>query len=311
MLGLSLSGGAFLGWALGANDTGNVFGTAVASRIISFRKASILCALAVIAGAYLQGNAGIGTYRSLTTQSEMTVIIVVFSAAITVTLMTLLKLPISTSQAVVGAITGIGLATKNVNWWGLEKIVICWIATPIGAMLIAILLYYLLGALIVRMPISILTRDKLLWGGLLITGVYGSYALGANNVANVTGVLSGPLSGTFSDTDLALFGGAAIAFGTITFSKRVMLAVGADIMTLDAFSGLVAVAAMALTVHIFAMIGVPVSTSQGVVGAIFGIGLIRGVNTVNYITLRNILFGWFMTPSTALIFAAAAFAIFI
>ena len=71
-----LAGGLYLGWALGANDAANVFGTAVASRIISFRKASILCALAIIAGAVLQGGGGIHTLSGLTDQTSATLVVV-------------------------------------------------------------------------------------------------------------------------------------------------------------------------------------------------------------------------------------------
>ena len=61
-----LLGGLYLGWALGANDASNVFGTAVGAKIISFRQAAVLCALALIAGAALQGEAGIHTLSGLT-----------------------------------------------------------------------------------------------------------------------------------------------------------------------------------------------------------------------------------------------------
>ena len=61
----SLIGGLFLGWALGANDAANVFGTAVASRIITFRNAAILCSIFLIIGAVLQGEGGIHTLSGL------------------------------------------------------------------------------------------------------------------------------------------------------------------------------------------------------------------------------------------------------
>ena len=304
-----LGGGLFLGWSLGANDASNVFGTAVAARIVTYRKACILCAAAIMLGAVLQGEAGISTLGGLTEQTSTSLLIISIAAAVTTTVMTILRLPISTSQAVVGAIAGVGLATQQMNWQGLEKIVICWIATPIGAMCIACFVYKLLGALIRRIPMSMLTRDKILWSGLLIVGTYGAYALGANNVANATGIFAGQFA-ALNDQHLALLGGIAIAAGVFTYSKRVMLAVGSGIMPLDAFTALVAVTAMSVTVHIFAIIGVPVSTSQGIVGAIIGIGLMRGVSAIRFRILRNISYGWIMTPTMALILAAAGHAIF-
>jgi len=119
---LPLVGGVYLGWALGANNAGNVFGTAVASRIIRYRTACILCAIAVILGATLQGRAGIQTLSGLTHQTMSTLVLVSITAAATTTLMTFLKLPISTSQAVVGALAGVGLATRDMAWHGLAKV---------------------------------------------------------------------------------------------------------------------------------------------------------------------------------------------
>jgi PiT family inorganic phosphate transporter len=305
-----LGGGLFLGWTLGANDSANVFGTAVASRIISFRQACILCGIAVILGSFLQGAAGIHTLSGLTEQNISTAVIVTMSAAITGTFMTYLAIPISTSQAVVGAILGIALATGNADYSGLTKIVLCWIGTPIGSIIISCVLYKLLEWFFRTVPMSMLTRDKILWSGLLIAGTYGAYALGANNVTNSTGVFSG-LFENISDKTLAIIGGIAIAVGAITFSKRVMLAVGGGIMPLDAFCALIAVLSMSITVHIFAVIGAPVSTSQGIVGAIIGIGFLRGVQAIDFKTIKKIALGWVMTPIISLILAAAAYAIFL
>jgi PiT family inorganic phosphate transporter len=304
-----LLGGLYLGWGLGANDAANVFGTAVASRIISFKNAALLCGFAVILGALLQGEQGIETYSELTRQTSTTLVIVSFAAAITVTIMTLVGLPISTSQAVVGAITGVGLARGAINTAALTKVVICWIGTPIGAMAAAMLIYFLVSRFFRHVPMGMLTRDKLIWSGLIVVGVYGSYALGANNVANVTGIFSGQLPG-INDRQLALAGGVAIALGVMTFSWRVMQTVGDRIMPIEPFTAFVAVGAMSLTVHLFAFIGVPVSTSQGIVGAILGVAAMRSIENIRLPILAHIAAGWLMTPAIALVLAAAGMAIF-
>jgi inorganic phosphate transporter, PiT family len=306
-----LTGGLYLGWALGANDASNVFGTAVASRIISFRNACLLCATAIVVGAVLQGEEGIHTLSGLTVQTPVTLLIVSVSAAFTVTLMTILKLPISTSQSIVGSIIGAALVhdASSVEWRGLSKVITCWIATPFGAMIVAIILYKITAYLLRVIPMSMLTRDKVLWIGLLIVGTYGSYALGANNVANATGIFSGYVDG-LSDRMLSLLGGLAIAAGVLTYSKRVMMTVGSSVMRLDAFTAFVAVAAMAVSVHVFAMIGVPVSTSQAIIGAIMGIGLMRGAHVIDIGVLGRIAVGWVLTPAIALILAAAAMGVY-
>ena len=305
---LPLAGGVYLGWALGANDAANVFGTAVGSGIISFRKASIICAVALIAGAALQGESGIHTLSGLTEQTISTLVIVSVAAAITVTTMTFFGLPISTSQAIVGAISGVGVATRSLSTSGLTKVVIAWIATPIGAMLFAIVIYAVFRGIFRLIPMGILTRDRFLWTGLVIVGAYGSYALGANNVANATGIYSGMIPG-LSDFHLALIGGGAIAIGVLTFSRRVMISVGKKLMRLDAFTAFVSVSSMAATVHIFAMIGVPVSTSQAVIGGIVGIGFFQGFQNIKARMLLSFGTGWLLTPLMSFILSAAGYAL--
>lgn len=294
----------FLGWALGANDSANVFGTAVSSRMIKYGTAITLTAIFVMAGAILQGHEGMETLSGLTQQSMKTAFIVSLAAAITVTVMTILKLPISTSQSVVGAIIGVGIMQSSLKLDGLVKVVICWLGTPIGGLLISFLLYHIFIYLLRFFKPNIFIEDSLIRLGLIIAGCYGAYALGANNVANVTGVFVGNMLTPFMAT---LIGGASIAFGAVTFSRNVMKTVGKSIVKLDAFSAFITVLAHSVTVHIYAMIGVPVSTSQAIVGAVLAIGLIKGTQTVQFNTLFKVFFGWLLTPVVSLALSVAIY----
>lgn len=290
-------GGAYLGWSLGANDASNVIGTAVTSRMVRFGSAAILCSVFLVFGAIIQGGEGIETLNGLTSQTALTAGLTAIAAALTVTIMTVLKLPISTSQAVVGAILGIGLMQGEVNLAGLKKVVACWVGTPIGAMLLAAILYPLMARVYNRLRLGMFLEDAFLRLGLILMGAYGSYALGANNVANVSSLFSG--GGLMDPFEATLLGGLCIALGVLTFGRRVMDTVGRGIVKLDAFSGLVVLAAEAITVHIYAIIGVPVSTSQAVIGAVLGVGIARGSRPVRLTPLRNIGFGWLFTPAVA------------
>jgi len=294
---LSLLSGVFLGWSLGANDASNVFGSAVASKMVKFWTAAILASVFVLLGALLEGQAGIETLTGLTDMSLKKAVIASVSAAVTVTLMTAIGLPVSTSQAVVGAILGIGFLNRQVNLSGLGKVVICWFGTPIGGLVIAALIYKLLAAVYNRSPIDLFNSDILVRISLITAGSYAAYALGANNVANVTAVFVG--AGQLKVFSAALLGGVSIALGILTFSRKVMETVGKKLVQLDPFSALIVVLAEALTVHFFTIVGVPVSTSQAVVGAVLGVGVVKGINTVRRKTLINILIGWFFTPAIA------------
>lgn len=294
---LPLLGGIFLGWSLGANDAANVFGAAVAARMVKFWTAAILASVFVILGALLEGQGGIETLKGLTPLTLEQAVLCSIGAAATVTLMTILALPVSTSQAVVGAILGIGVMTQELNTAGLGKVLACWFGTPVGALVIAVFVYKVMAALYNRLKINLIQSDTLLRLSLILAGSYGAYALGANNVANVTAVFVG--AGQLSVFSAVLVGGLSIALGILTFSRRVMETVGQRLVRLDPFSALIVLLAEAITVHIYAFVGVPVSTSQAVIGAVLGVGIVKGISTVRGRTLVNILVGWFLTPVVA------------
>ena len=148
-----------------------------------------------------------------------------------------------------------------------------------------------------------------LWFGLLIVGSYAAYTMGANNVANVVGVFSGKFE-NLSDQKLAFLGGISIAAGLICFGKRSMVVICTKLVRLDAFSALVAVLSEAVVVHIFTWLKIPVSTTQAIVGAILGIGFIKGAQAVHYSEFLRIILGWFIAPLVALILSSGLYAIF-
>lgn len=289
-----LFSGVYLGWSLGSNDASNVFGTAVSSQMIRFRTAAILCSVFLLVGAIFEGYEGIETYSKLSRTTLNIAFAVSLGSALTVTLMSILSLPVSTSQAVVGGLVLHGAMNNTLHWAALTKIIICWLATPFGAALITVMLYFLIGKWMNYIAPTIFQYDKWLRIGLVLAGSYGSYSLGANNVANVTGAF-------VSEDGLtpfwaALIGGGSIALGVITYSRNVMKTVGKGLVKLDAFSAFVSILGCAVTVHMFAKIGVPVSTSQAIVGAVLGIGIYKGSKSISYKTVLKVLSGWISTP---------------
>ena len=302
---LYISAAVYLGWSLGANDASNVFGSAVASRMLKFQTAAILACAFVLLGAVLEGQAGIETLKALTPFTLQLAVVSSVAAAATVTMMTLLGLPVSTSQAVVGAILGIGFLNRQLNVAGLGKVLACWFGTPLGGAVIAVIAYKILAFLYNRISMDLFESDILIRLSLVAAGSYAAYALGANNVANVTAVFVG--AGYLNVPNAALIGGLSIGLGIFTFSRRVMETVGRKLVRLDPFSALIVVLAEAITVHIYTFLGVPVSTSQAVIGAVLGVGIVKGIRTVSTRTLASILIGWFLTPVLASFIATALF----
>ncbi len=322
MIFFFLSSGLFLGWSLGANDAANVFGSAVGTKMVSFKKAAIIASIFVILGAVIQGAGATHTLGKLGSVSAIGgSFTVALSAAITVYWMTKFRIPVSTSQAIVGAIIGwnffVGSPT-DVKVLG--KIVSTWVMGPILGAVFAIILYYIQRAFLKVVKIHLLKQDAYIRFSLLLVGAFGSFSLGANNIANVMGVfvLAAPENyldfGLFKLNgiqQLFLLGGLAIALGIFTYSKRVMDTVGNGLMQLSSKSAIITVLSNSMVLFVFSSsslssffvsIGlppiplVPVSSSQVIVGSILGLGLLKGGYNINFKMLGSIASGWIATP---------------
>ena len=320
-----LSSGLFLGWSLGANDAANVFGTAVGSRMVRFRLAAVVCSVFVILGAVFGGAGAAHTLGRLGAINALPgAFTVALSAALATFGMTRMGLPVSTSQAVVGAILGWNLYAGMVTGTdALSKIVLSWVLCPILAGAAAMVLYVLLRLVIERSHLHLLRQDQLVRAGLLVVGAFGSYSLGANNIANVMGVFvpDNPfrdvtvLGATFTGTQqLFLLGSVAIGVGVTTYSGKVMRTVGTGLMRLSPEAALVVVLAQSLVLFVFASENlefwlashglptfplVPVSSSQAVIGAILGLGLLQGGRRIRLRPLGEVGAGWVATPVVA------------
>jgi len=327
MIWFFLTSGLFLGWSLGAKDAANVFGTAVGSRMVRFKVAAAIASLFVILGAVVEGAGVTETLGHLGAVNAIAgSFTVALAAGLTIAWMTRARIPVATSQAIVGAIVGWNLFTGSPTDLGvLSKIVATWFISPLLAAIFAILIYLLFKFVLGRARIHMLRLDAYTRAGLIVVGALGSYTLGANNIANVMGVFV-PAS-PFHDIrlfdlftlhgtqQLFLLGALAIAVGIFTYSRRMMLSVSNDIFTLTPILALIVVLAHTIVLFLFASTGlksllislglpsiplVPVSSSQAIVGAIFGIGIVKGAKGVNFKLLGKIASGWVMTP----IFAA-------
>ncbi len=286
--------GIFLGWSLGANDSANIFGTGVTTGTVKYQTAILLTSIFVLLGAIFEGPKCMKIVSDLSRLIPMEAFLCALASAITMTILTYFAIPASTSQAIIGAVIGAGILSGSADFSKLIKIVACWILTPIGGTIFGYLLYHILKFIFDKTILSLTHRNTIYTVGIIVAGCYGAYSLGANNVANVTGIYVG--SGLLTTQMAALIGGFSIALGTLTYGKKVMITVGKGIVPLDPFSALVTVLAEALTLHLFTQIGVPVSSSQAVVGAVVGVGIVGGLRTVNPKMLVKITLGWIMTP---------------
>jgi phosphate/sulfate permease/DNA-binding CsgD family transcriptional regulator len=320
-----LSSGLFLGWSLGANDAANVFGSAVGTRMVSFKRAAIIASIFVILGAVIQGAGATHTLGKLGSVSAIGgAFTVALSAALTVYWMTKFKIPVSTSQAIVGAIIGWNFYTGlPTDYTVLSKIISTWIMGPILGAVFAIILYYIQHIYFKIAKIHLLKQDAYIRFALLLVGAFGSFSLGANNIANVMGVFVSAAPENYLNfglfklsgvQQLFLLGGIAIAVGIFTYSKRVMDTVGNGLMQLSSKSAIITVLSHSMVLFVFSSTGlsnfvqslglppiplVPVSSSQVIVGSILGLGLLKGGYNINYKILGGIGLGWIATPLIA------------
>ena len=181
---LFLFGGLFLGWSLGANDAANVFGTAVGTRMVTFKTAAIICSIFVILGSVISGA---GTTETIGKLGAINALPGAFAccvaAGLSVYLMTKFGLPVSTTQAIVGAIIGWNLFTgSSTDLRVLTTILATWVLCPILAGLIAIGIFLVVKKIIANSKIHILRLDAYTRMALLLAGAFGAYSLGANNI---------------------------------------------------------------------------------------------------------------------------------
>ena len=331
-----LGSGLFLGWSLGANDAANVFGTAVGTRMVRFGTAAAVCSIFVILGAVISGAGAAHTLGKLGSIDAIGgSFMAALAAAMTVYGMTRSGLPVSTSQAIVGAIVGWNWFSNSVtDTQVLLKIVFTWLACPLLAGFIAVGLFKFVEWFLNRANLHLLRLDAYTRVALIGAGAFGAYSLGANNIANVMGVFvpvnpftDFALTEQFTLTSiqqLFLLGSIAIAVGVFTYSKRVMLTVGTELMPMSPISAWVVVVSHSIVLFLFSSQGlehalaqaglptiplVPVSSSQAVIGAVIGLGLLKGGRNVRWGVLSQIGTGWIVTPflSAAICFVGLFF----
>ena len=140
---------------------------------------------------------------------------------------------------------------------------------------------------------------------MIITAAAMAFAHGSNDVANAIGPLaaiysvveSGGLIGAKSALPIwiLLVGGAGIVIGLITYGHKVIATIGTGITQLTPSRGFAATLAAAATVVIASGTGIPVSTTQVLVGAVLGVGLARGMAALDTRVINKIFLSWIVT----------------
>ncbi|CAM3938660.1 inorganic phosphate transporter [Shewanella aquimarina] len=140
---------------------------------------------------------------------------------------------------------------------------------------------------------------------MVVTACCMAFAHGSNDVANAIGPLAAVVSVVNSGGEIASkaelvwwilpLGAFGIVMGLAIFGKRVMQTIGKNITHLTPSRGFAAELAAASTVVIASGTGLPISTTQTLVGAVLGVGMARGIAAINIGVVRNIVVSWVVT----------------
>ncbi len=148
------------------------------------------------------------------------------------------------------------------------------------------------------------TVEKVFGVLMVITASGLAFAHGSNDVANAIGPLAAVVSTAKTgvvaakagiETWILLLGGIGIVIGLATFGVRVIRTVGQKITHLTPSRGFAAELAASTTIVVASGTGMPISTTQTLVGAVLGVGMARGLSAIDLSVVRNIFASWVIT----------------
>jgi PiT family inorganic phosphate transporter len=246
---------------------------------------------------------------------------VIFSAlmgAITWNIVTwIFGIPSSSSHALVGGLIGAGVAKAGfsaVVWSGLTKTAAAIVLSPLLGFLLALLLVLLVSWLCVRAtPFAVDRRFRALQ---FVSASLYSLGHGGNDAQKTMGIIAvllysqGHLGGSFHvPLWVVISCQSAMALGTLLGGWRIVHTMGSKITRLNPMQGFCAETGGAITLFAATWLGVPVSTTHTITGAIIGVGAARRTSAVRWGVASNIVVAWVLTLPAAALIAAACYAV--
>lgn len=295
-----------LGIVMGANDAGSLLGPTIANGIFKPKKAIFLCTIMLVLGSLTGGMPGMIVASNLIETTLFEAMIINISSTVITFFFLLQKLPISMTQAIVGATVGVGIMTKEIETKVLLSIVVGWFLTPISGYIIGFMLFKLLSQIFKRIK-RLQIRTQILKGMLWLFTLYGAYTTGANNAGKITGILYGK---GYNAYILLFISGLSLSLGFIFLGKRTIYTLGKELVHLDDFSVGVVVFSTSITVGLFSVVGLPISSAHAIVGSILGIAWANGTKISNERIFRKIIFSWLEAPLFSGIFSVFIFSLF-
>ena len=302
----------------GRNDAANSIATIVSTRVLSPRYAVAWAAFFNFVAFLIFGlNVASTIGKGIIAPSAITdqVIFGALVGAIAWQVVTgYLGIPSSSSHALIGGLVGAGVAhagTGVIVWAGLGKTIGAIVLSPVTGLVIALFLVLAVSWAFVRSSPS--QVDGIFRRVQFVSASLYSLGHGGNDAQKTMGIITallyahGQLTGAFHVPLWVVIGcNFAMALGTLLGGWKIVRTMGSRITRLSPLQGVCAETAGSITLFMATYLGIPVSTTHTITGAIVGVGAARRASAVRWNVAQRIVIAWVITmPAAAL--AGAAF----
>lgn len=298
----------------GMNDAGNSVATIVSTKVLSPLAAVAWAAFFNFAAAFIFGlnianTIGKGIIQPVII-NEYFVMAALIGAIIWVFTCTRFGIPISVSHALIGGLMGPAIligGVKYVVWKGILKVVVFIVLAPIFGMIISYIL--MIFTMLIFKKVSPFKIDRYFRVLQLFSSAIFSLGHGSNDAQKTMGIVavllftSGMIGPEFYIPTWVVFAAyTSIALGTLTGAWNTIRTLGMRLTHLKPVQGFSAETAGAITLMATSALGIPVSTTHTITGAIVGVGLTRRLSAIRWALATNIVLAWILTiPTTAMV----------
>ena len=290
----------------GFNDSANSVATVIGTRVLKPLHAVALSAAANFVGPFVFGVAVATTIaKGIVSPDEITVYMIIGGLAGAIacsSLCTYFGLPISNSHSLIGGIMGagiIGLGFEQLVYGGLTKVFAGIIIAPIGGIIFGMVLVGIIIAVFAKRKPAVVNRT---FGRLsIISSAWLALTHGANDGQKTMGIIvlilfSADLISEIHMPLWVIFAAAsAMGLGTFFGGYKVIKTLGLKITRLKPYQGFAAQTGGGVMLAIFALLGIPASTTHAITGSVMGAGAARRIRAVRWKVSRQIIFSWVIT----------------
>jgi len=290
----------------GFNDSANSVATVIGTRVLKPLHAVALSAAANFVGPFVFGVAVATTIaKGIVSPDDITVYMIIGGLAGAIawsSLCTYFGLPISNSHSLIGGIMGagiIGLGFEQLVYGGLTKVFAGIIIAPIGGIIFGMVLVGIIIAVFAKRRPAVVNRT---FGRLsIISSAWLALTHGANDGQKTMGIIvlilfSADLISEIHMPLWVIFAAAsAMGLGTFFGGYKVIKTLGLKITRLKPYQGFAAQTGGGVMLAIFAILGIPASTTHAITGSVMGAGAARRIRAVRWRVSRQIIFSWVIT----------------